>query len=122
MRHRLIVVALVWVSCAASLRADPLPTDDGYRGIWYFNQSTKDEYRYKYRGGMATYPQQHAPIAIYSPQANKTFFVYGGTTARSADDKQELLHMVSYFDHATGQVPRPRILLNKQTNDAHDNP
>ncbi|HEV2293339.1 MAG TPA: BNR-4 repeat-containing protein [Tepidisphaeraceae bacterium] len=30
--------------------------------------------------------------------------------------------MVSYFDHATGTVPRPRILLNKKTSDAHDNP
>ncbi len=30
--------------------------------------------------------------------------------------------MVSYFDHATGSVPRPRILLDKQTSDAHDNP
>jgi hypothetical protein len=103
-------------------RAEPLPTDDGFRGIWYFNQPTADEYRYKYSGGMATYPQQHAPIAIYCEPANKTFFVYGGTTARGAGDKQELLHMVSYFDHATGQVARPRILLNKKTDDAHDNP
>ena len=30
--------------------------------------------------------------------------------------------MVSYFDHATRLVPRPRILLNKKTDDAHDNP
>ncbi len=99
-----------------------LPPDDGYRGIWYYNQPSKDEYKYKYSGGFATYPQQHAPIAIYAKAADKTFFVYGGTTARSAQDKQELLHMVSYFDHKTGRVPRPRLLLNKQTSDAHDNP
>jgi hypothetical protein len=30
--------------------------------------------------------------------------------------------MVSYFDHETGMVPRPTILLDKQTGDAHDNP
>ena len=30
--------------------------------------------------------------------------------------------MVSYFDHATGQVPRPRIVLVKSTDDAHENP
>ena len=102
--------------------AAPRPRDDGYRGIWYFNQPTRDEYKFKYSGGMATYPQQHAPIAIYSKAANKTFFCYGGTKARAANDKQELLHMVSYFDHATGQVPRPTILLNKHTSDAHDNP
>ncbi len=96
--------------------------DDGYRGVWYMNQPTKDEYKFKYSGGMATYPQQHEPIAIYSKAANKTFFCYGGTTARAATDKQELLHMVSYFDHRTGKVPRPTILLNKKTDDAHDNP
>lgn len=95
-----------------------LPKDEGYRGIWYSIQPSKDEFRYKYSGGFATYPQQHAPIAIYSRPANKTFFCYGGTVK----GKQELLHMVSYFDHATGMVPRPAILLNKQTEDAHDNP
>lgn len=99
-----------------------LQPDDGYRGIWYYNQPTRDEFRYKYSGGFATYPQQHAPIAIYCKAVEKTFFVYGGTTARAADDKQELLHMVSFYDHRTGRVPRPRILLNKRTEDAHDNP
>ena len=105
---------------------DPLPSDDGYRGIWYMNQPSKDEYKYKYSGGYATYPQQHIPIAIYSKAANKTFFVYGGTVKGkpfdAAQGKQELLHMVSYYDHATGELPRPRILLNKKTDDAHDNP
>lgn len=92
---------------------------DGYRGIWYMNQPRADRYRYKYSGGFATYPQQHIPIAIHAPGANKTFFVYGGTTPGKA---AELLHMVSYFDHATGTVPRPVMLLNKKTDDAHDNP
>ncbi len=99
-----------------------LESDDGYRGIWYYNQPTQDEYKFKYSGGFATYPQQHAPIAIYAKEVDKTFFVYGGTTARRATDKQELLHLISYFDHRTGQVPRPRVLLNKHTEDAHDNP
>ena len=49
---------------------------------------------------------------------NKTFFCYGGTPK----GKNTLLHMVSYYDHATGKVPRPRILLAKNTDDAHDNP
>ena len=53
---------------------------------------------------------------------NKTFFCYGGTTAQKGGDKQDLLHMVSYYDHATGKVPRPVVLLNKHTDDAHDNP
>jgi hypothetical protein len=96
----------------------PLAQEDGYRGIWYMNLPLKNEFKYKYSGGMATYPQQHMPIAIYSREANKTFFCYGGTPR----GKNELLHMVSYYDHATGLVPRPRVLLNKKTTDAHDNP
>jgi hypothetical protein len=99
-----------------------LATDDGYRGIWYSNQRLKNQYHFKYSGGMATYPQQRAPIAIYCKAVDKTFFVYGGTTARSASDPQDLLHMISYYDHKTGMVPRPRVLLDKHTGDAHDNP
>ncbi|MCP5118548.1 MAG: hypothetical protein GY953_47655, partial [bacterium] len=82
------------------------------------NQPSGDRYHYKYSGGLATYPQQHIPIAIYSKKEHKTFFCYGGTV----EGKRELLHMVSYFDHATGKVPRPTVLINKQTEDAHDNP
>lgn len=95
-----------------------LPTVDGYWGIWYANQPSNDEYVYKYSGGKATYPHQHAPIAIYAPEANKTFFVYGGRHR----ERNSLLHMISYYDHKTGKVARPRVLLDKRTNDAHDNP
>lgn len=92
---------------------------DGYRGIWYMNQPSNDEYVYKYSGGMGTYCAKHRPFAIYCEQVNRTFFCYGGTTKES---NQKLLHMVSYFDHDTNTVPRPTILLNKKTSDAHDNP
>jgi hypothetical protein len=117
MKLSLIIFGLA----AAALAGDQsvvVRKDDGYRGIWYYNQPTHDEYVYKYSGGFATYPQQQLPIAYYSSKANKTFFCYGG----SAKDKNELWHMVSYYDHATGMVPRPTILLDKQTDDAHDNP
>ncbi len=92
---------------------------DGYRGIWYMNQGTRDEFVYKYSGGLGTYCAKHMPFAVYCPQVEKTFFCYGGTTA---DSNQHLLHMVSFYDHKTKQVPRPTILLDKQTDDAHDNP
>jgi hypothetical protein len=101
-----------------STTATLLPRDTGYRGIWYMNQPQDDEYRYKYSGGFATYPQQHIPMAVYAPAVNKTFFCYGGTRP----GEQRLLHMVSYFDHVTSTVPRPVILLDKNTSDAHDNP
>lgn len=100
-----------------------LPAASGYEGIWYSNQPSNDEYAYKYSGGFATYPQQQSPNAIYRKEVHKTFFCYGGNQLDPADPaRQELLHMVSYFDHATGMVPKPTILLNKRTDDAHDNP
>lgn len=91
----------------------------GYRGIWYMNQPSDDEYVYKYSGGLGTYCAKHRPFAIYSQEANKTFFCYGGA---KPEDNRALLHMVSYFDHATGKLARPTILLDKKTGDAHDNP
>src|SRR5687767_10420670 len=103
---------------ALLLLLQELPRDDGYRGLWYMNQPSRDEHKYKYSGGFATYPQQHVPIAIYAKAVDRTFFVYGGRPK----DQNTLLHMVSYFDHATSTVPRPAILLDKKTDDAHDNP
>jgi len=93
--------------------------DTGYRGIWYMNQPSGDQYVYKYSGGLGTYCAKHKPFAVYCDQVKKTFFCYGGTTT---DSNRKLLHMVSYYDHKTGKVPRPTILLDKKTDDAHDNP
>jgi hypothetical protein len=93
--------------------------DTGYRGIWYMNQPSGDEYVYKYSGGLGTYCAKHKPFAVYCDKVKKTFFCYGGTTA---DSNRKLLHMVSYYDHVTKTVPRPTILLDKNTSDAHDNP
>jgi hypothetical protein len=115
---RPILLLLLTLFITAPLHADdtPLPKDDGYRGIWY---QIKDPTGFpKYSGGFATYPQQIRPTAIYCKAVNKTFFVYGGRPK----DKNDLLHMVSYYDHATGTFPRPTILLDKNTSDAHDNP
>ncbi|MEQ6119481.1 BNR-4 repeat-containing protein [Reichenbachiella sp. MALMAid0571] len=92
--------------------------EDGYRGIWYMNQPLDNEYKFKYSGGMGTYCAKHNPFAIYRPEVNKTFFCYGGTDKENST----LFHMVSYYDHATGKVPKPTLVLDKQTTDAHDNP
>jgi hypothetical protein len=111
---------LMSISPALGQENDPLlcEPDDGYRGIWYSNQPQDDEYVYKYSGGLGTYCAKHRPFAVYAPEVNKTFFCYGGTVGKN----RTLLHMVSYYDHETGKVPRPVILLDKQTTDAHDNP
>ena len=109
--------------------AQPVPVtlnqpDDGYRGIWYFigpgrDRPLKTEYAYKYSGGLATYPANHHPFAVYAPAVQKTFFCYGGASKKL---KMSLLHEVGYFDHRTGLVSRPTIVLDKGTDDAHDNP
>jgi hypothetical protein len=116
---------LLWITpgllmvAAVQPEAAPLPKADGYRGIWYMNQPSNDEYVYKYSGGLGTYCAKHKPFAVYREEVDKTFFCYGGTTQES---NRQLLHMVSYYDHQTGEVPKPTILLDKQTSDAHDNP
>jgi hypothetical protein len=93
-------------------------SDSGYRGIWYSNQPSNDEYVFKYSGGLGTYPANHYPFSIYAPEVDKTFFCYGGTDPEG----KTLLHMISYFDHQSGMVPKPTIILDKETDDAHDNP
>lgn len=116
----------IWLVCSLCLGGSAMAQaaltlnqkDTGYRGIWYSNQPSNDEYVYKYSGGLGTYPANHYPFSVYAKAVNKTFFCYGGTDA----DGSTLLHMVSYYDHATGQVPRPTIVLDKKTRDAHDNP
>lgn len=98
--------------------ADPAPKADGYRGIW-FELGQKSAHGDKYSGGLGTYTSSHNPIAVHAPAVNKTFFTYGGTTTK---DARHLLIMVSYFDHATGLVPRPVIVHDKQgVDDPHDN-
>ncbi|KLU01405.1 hypothetical protein RISK_006561 [Rhodopirellula islandica] len=118
-----LLIAMASLFFADDARADDPVTlnqkADGYRGIWYMNQPSGDEYVYKYSGGLGTYCAKHKPFAIHCEQVNKTFFCFGGATA---DDSRKLLHMVSYYDHETNTVPRPTILLDKQTDDAHDNP
>jgi hypothetical protein len=93
------------------------PTVDGYRGLWFALGQVSAQGD-KYSGGLATYTANHVPIAIYSAKANRTFFVYGGTTK----GKRQLLVMASYFDHATGTVSRPTVVMDKKgVNDPHDN-
>lgn len=92
--------------------------DNGYRGIWYYNQPVGGEYQYKYAGGNGTYPVNIYPFSVYVSKVNKTFFCYGG----SDPDGKILYHEVAYFDHLTRRVSLPTLVLNKNTGDAHDNP
>jgi hypothetical protein len=91
---------------------------NGYRGIW-FNEDSVQGSGYKFSGGVATFATRHRPVSIYSPEAGKTFFVYGGTTTA---EERHLLIMVSYFDHKLHRVPKPVIVYDKMgVREPHDN-
>ncbi|NLN92975.1 MAG: hypothetical protein GX130_06695 [Candidatus Hydrogenedens sp.] len=109
------------MTCSLWIHADsPVPASkaDGYRGIW-FSLGQFSEYGDKYSGGLGSYTAKHRPLAVYSPEAKKTFFVYGGTTSA---EERHLLIMVSCYDHESGTVPRPTVVHDKEgVNDPHDN-
>lgn len=91
---------------------------NGYKGIW-FTLGQFSAYGDKYSGGLGTYTSSHVPVAIYAKQVAKTFFVYGGTTAK---DERHLLIMLSYYDHKKQMVPKPVIVYDKAgVDDPHDN-
>ncbi|MFT2010515.1 BNR-4 repeat-containing protein [Pontibacter sp. 13R65] len=91
---------------------------DGYKGIW-FTLGQFSEYGDKYSGGLGTYTANHNPVAIYAPEVNKTFFVYGGTRQQH---EKHLLIMLSYYDHNKGIVPKPVVVHDKAgVDDPHDN-
>lgn len=100
------------------LHPGPQPRYRGYLGIWYGNQRLRNEYAFKYSGGLGTYPQQIRPMAVHAPEVGQTFFCYGGTVKG-----RNLLHtMVGGFDHGLGTVCRPVVLVESLTEDAHRNP
>ncbi len=124
-KNTLVSLLCILFAASAVARTDapdapkPYPRADGYRGIWFADMKSDDEYRYTYySGGLGTYTAHHIPMAVHSKAAGKTFFAWGG----AAKDDNRLLLMVSEYDHRTGTVPRPVILMDRRTDDAHDNP
>jgi hypothetical protein len=117
---KISLVALSYGLCfgGQDMVTKAFPKDDGYRGIW-FTLGQFSEYGDKYSGGLGTYTAKHVPLAVYSKEVNKTFFVYGG----AKEGKRHLLAMVSYYDHNRHVIPRPTIVHDKGgVNDPHDNP
>ena len=97
-------------------------TVDGYRGIWFELGQVNTEYGDKYSGGLGTYTMKHIPMAVYAPEVDKTFFVYGGTPSA---DKKYLQCMIGCYDHATGLLQKPRVVMDKGVDgvkDPHDDP
>tara|TARA_R110000868_G_scaffold79850_4_gene227063 strand:+ start:60243 stop:61655 length:1413 start_codon:yes stop_codon:yes gene_type:complete len=92
---------------------------NGYRGIW-FELNQKYDYGDKYSGALGTYTAKHVPLAIYAPEVEKTFFVYGGATS---EDQRHLLCMIGQYDHKTETVSQPTVVYDKNgVDDPHDNP
>lgn len=132
----MLISLLVITGCQSDKEGQTLNKPaEGFRGLWYFNQRLDSDYRFKYSGGLGTYTAKHKPLAVYSPEVNKTFFCFGGVPKdyHLRDDLNEdrigalapdsgILHMIAAFDHNTGMVSRPTIILDKKTYDAHDNP
>ena len=114
----LIIIGFIFQSALA--QGDLSSTKaNGYRGIW-FTLGQYYDYGDKYSGGLGTYTAKHMPLAIYAPAAEKTFFVYGGTTR---EEDRHLLCMIGSFDHRDSTVARPTIVYDKQgVDDPHDNP
>lgn len=110
------------LACSAQAEAVLAPKAPGYRGVWYYNQPSGDKYVYKYSGGLGTYPSNLIPMAVYAPAVNKTFFAYGG----ESPGEGVLPIMIGCYDHGTGLVQRPTIVMYKKTGgklaDAHHNP
>ena len=112
----LMLVLVGMASPAQSLNNTKM---DGYRGIW-FELGQKYPDGDKYSGPLGTYTAKHVPLAIYSPEANKTFFVFGGT---KSEKERYLLCMIGEFDHNTRMVSKPTVVCDKNgVDDPHDNP
>lgn len=124
MKHRLLILVFLCLYVTGFLQAqDSIVKNnekiDGYKGIW-FTLGQFSEYGDKYSGGLGTYTAKHIPLAIYSKEVNKTFFVYGGTTG---EKDKHLLCMIGSFDHDKKTVSKPLVVHDKEgVDDPHDNP
>ncbi|MCI7307575.1 BNR-4 repeat-containing protein [Alistipes senegalensis] len=118
----LLLICTVWGAGAQERKSMDNQTIDGYRGIWFTIGQARSGYGDKYSGGLGTYTMKHIPMAVYSPEADKTFFVYGGTPS---EERKYLLCMVGCYDHKTGMLRRPVVVYDKGVagvGDPHDDP
>ena len=110
-------VLVAWQVGMPQVHGVVLPTTDGFYGIWYSVGPSGDQYAYKYSGGLGTYMQQTSPLAIHAPAVNRTYFLYGGTNGTN----NSLRNYISYYDHTTDLLARPREIRNVGGNDNHKN-
>lgn len=117
-----LVIASILFSTISADAQNSNQKAEGYRGIWFTLGQVNTQYGDKYSGGLGTYTVKHIPLAIYSPEVDKTFFVYGGTPSA---DQTYLVCMAGCYDHKTGMLQRPVTVHDKGqigVIDPHDNP
>ena len=112
-------VALVVLTVLLPAASAQTTASEGFSGFWY-RLFQEFPYGPKYSGGLGTYTAKHVPLAVYRPEVERTYFVYGGASAGSA---RSLSAMVSYFDHASSLLAQP-VTVHAQTevHDPHMNP
>ncbi len=119
MKNIILIFGLILFSLSGKGQSLTNTKFSGYRPIW-FELNQKYEYGDKYSGALGTYTAKHIPLAIYSEKADKTFFVFGGTTN---ENERHLLCMIGEYDHKTGMVLKPTVVCDKNgVDDPHDNP
>ena len=116
------LIPTLFVACVSAAFSQPKPAvtplAGGFRGIW-FDLGQKSEYGSKYAGGLGTYTANHVPMAIHDSKSDRTYFTWGGT---AGPDKRILQILISYYDHGSGRVARPVIVMDKNpVDDPHDN-
>ena len=107
----LTLLLTVWTAGAQEHTSMDNRQADGYRGIWFTIGQARSAYGAKYSGGLGPYTMKHIPMAVYAPQADKTFFVYGGTPS---EDRKYLLCMAGCYDHKTGMLRRPVVVIDTE--------
>ena len=116
--HHLLILLFFAALLGAIVTPAAFADNTGFRGLWY-DLGQKSQYGSKYSGGLGTYTANHVPMAIYVPAVNRTYLTWGGT---SAPDETNLHIMTSYYDHNSGLVARPVMVMDKTpVDDAHDN-
>jgi len=92
----------------------PPGTESGYRSFPY-----ADTNLYNRSGdGIAVPGAKNIPVACYVEKVKKTFFVYAGyqKDTISPDNKATGRALISYYDHNTGMLPRPTVLVEGKAN------
>jgi hypothetical protein len=93
--------------------------ETGFRGLWSFEGSltTDQPWRYvHYSGGLGTAFQQHVPVAAFDARTRRTYFCCSGEAGPG-----RLRCLVSFYDHDARTVEPPAVVIEKPTDDAHDN-